>query len=87
MTEHVYCNGVRLTPAMYVILVAANGCSLPGDGLRIVVSGRNNSARILEQMGLVRVARAPGQKSRVHVTEKGRELREEIARGALRSRL
>ena len=44
------------------MLVAANGCSLPGDGLR----------RGLEALGFVRVAVAPEQKARVHVTPEGR---------------
>jgi hypothetical protein len=78
--------GVTMTPAMYVILVAANGCSLPGDGLRIVGSGRHRSARALEAMGLVRLqVPADGRKARVHVTERGRDWREKVARSELLS--
>src|SRR5271154_3737590 len=57
----------------------ANGCSLPGDGLRIKGSGPHRAARILESFGLVRVAESPGFKSRVHITQAGRRIREQIA--------
>jgi hypothetical protein len=69
-----------LTEKQYAMLVLANGCSLPGDGLRIKGSGQHRVARGLEDLGLVRVARAPEQKARVHITAAGRARREEIGR-------
>ena len=69
-----------LTEKQYAMLVAANGCSLPGDGFRIKGSGQHRVARGLEELGLVRVAAAPEQKARVHVTPKGRARREELGR-------
>ena len=83
MTARVGAFGVVMTPTMYVMLVAANGCSTPGDGLRIKGSGRHRVARALEALGFVRVAQAPEQKARVHVTDKGREWREKVARSEL----
>ncbi len=67
-----------LTAAQYGMLVAANGCSLPGDGLRIKGAGAHRVARTLEAMGLVRVSRAAEEerKARVHVTKAGRAKRE-----------
>ena len=76
--------GVTMTPAMYVMLVAANGCSLPGDGLRIKGSGRHHTARALEALGMVRVGvPADGRKAHVYITERGREWREAVARSEL----
>ena len=65
------------------MLVAANGCSLPGDGLRIKGPGQHRIARSLEEMGLVRVAAAPEQKARVYVTVEGRAKREEMGRAIM----
>jgi DNA-binding MarR family transcriptional regulator len=67
-----------LTSNQYGMLVAANGCSLPGDGLRIKGAGAHRVARTLEAMGFVRVARPAedGRKARVHVTKEGRAKRE-----------
>ena len=76
--------GVTMTPTMYVMLVAANGCSLPGDGLRIKGSGRHRAARALEALGMVRVGvPADGRKAHVYITERGREWREAVARSEL----
>ena len=69
-----------MSPKQYAMLVVANGCSLPGDGLRIKGPGQHRIARSLEVMGYVRVAAAPEQKARVHITVSGRARREEIAR-------
>ena len=62
-----------LTRLQREMLIAANQCSLPGDGLRIVGPGKHRVASHLEALGFVRVARpSDGQKARVHVTENGR---------------
>lgn len=62
-----------LTSRQRVLLMCADGVSLPGDGLRIVGSGEHRSAAGLERLGLVRVQRpTDGHKARVHVTENGR---------------
>jgi len=74
---------VELTEKQYAMLVAANGCSLPGDGLRIKGPGQHRVARSLAAMGLVRVAAAPERKARVHITVDGRARREEIARALM----
>ena len=62
----------ELSRSMNAMLAKANACSLPGDGLRIKGAGAHNTARWLEYAGLVRVARAPDAKARVHVTTEGR---------------
>ena len=69
-----------MTPKQYAMLVVADGCSLPGDGLRIKGPGQHRIARGLEEAGLVRVAAAPGQKARVHITVDGRKVRERMAK-------
>ena len=72
-----------LTAAQYSMLVAANGVSLPGDGLMIKGAGRHAVARVLEKRGFVRVGYAvnhPLIKARVHITSEGRKLREIIAK-------
>jgi hypothetical protein len=77
--ERVGALGITMTPKMYVMLTAADGCSLPGDGLRIVGPGRHATARALEALGMVRVARPPDCKARVHITEQGRRWRQKVA--------
>jgi hypothetical protein len=72
------------TQTQYAMLVEANGCSLPGDGLRIKGAGQHRVARALEDMGFVRVDGRPfaahGEaKARVHITKSGRKRREQIA--------
>jgi hypothetical protein len=70
-----------MTEKQYAMLVAANGCSLPGDGLRIKGPGQHRTARLLEAMGLVRVAvLLDGRKAYVYITVNGRVRREQIAR-------
>jgi DNA-binding MarR family transcriptional regulator len=70
----------NLTTKQYAMLVVVNGCSLPGDGLRIKGSGQHRSARLLEDRGLVRVyAPSDGRKARVHITPEGRRFREQMA--------
>lgn len=69
-----------LTARAYAMLVEANGCSLPGDGLRIKGSGQHRVARSLEALGFVRVAvPGDGRKAHVHVTQEGRAAREHLA--------
>jgi len=67
-----------MTPKQYAMLAKANGCSLPGDGLRIKGSGAHRTARALETMGYIQVAAAPKQKARVYITELGRRHRERM---------
>lgn len=63
----------RMTGLQREMLLSANLCSLPGDGLRIVGPGQHRVAAGLESRGLVRVARpADGRKAHVHVTVEGR---------------
>ena len=66
-------------------MLVANGCSLPGDGLRIKGSGAHRVARGLEMLGFVRVSAPPDQKACVHVTAEGRAKREELGRRLTRS--
>ena len=75
-----------LTEKQYAMLVAANGCSLPGDGLRIKGAGQHSTADSLRRRGLVRVAIPADDalKARVHVTPEGRAERERIARELIR---
>ena len=75
-----------MTPKQYAMLVAANGCSLPGDGLRIKGPGAHRTARALEALGYVRVAAAPEHKARVHVTELGRRHRERMGSDLMRAK-
>lgn len=77
-----------MTPKMYAMLVAANGCSLPGDGLRIKGSGEHVTARALERLGFVRVAiPSDNRKARVHVTRAGRSERERRGQEEIRAML
>lgn len=69
---------MRLTLPQFRMLARAESCSLPGDGLRIVGPGQNRTAGKLEELGLVRVAHPPGERSRVHVTEEGRRQYQEV---------
>ncbi len=72
-----------LTEKQRGMLLCAEACSLPGDGLRIKGPGEHRSASGLERSGLVRVARpSDGQKARVHVTENGRIVARFLAREA-----
>lgn len=73
-----------MTSKQYAMLVAANGCSLPGDGLRIKGSGQHRIARNLEAIGYVRVASPPDAKARVHITELGRRHRELMGRDLMK---
>ncbi len=75
--------GGLLTERQYAMLVEANGCSLPGDGLRIRGAGQHRVAESLFMLGLVRVAKSPGSKARVHVTVEGRACRERIGQALL----
>ena len=61
-----------LTAKQYAMLVAANGCSLPGDGLRIVGPGEHTTADSLRRRGWVRVETYVDARARVFITPEGR---------------
>lgn len=63
-----------LTSVQTALLLDAEECSMPGDGLRIKGPGAHRIAQNLAAKGLVRVVRSADEKARVHVTEKGRRL-------------
>ena len=69
-----------LTDKQYAMLVAANGCSLPGDGLRIKGPGQHAVADKLRRLGFVRIETYTDVKAHVFITPEGRTERERIAR-------